>query len=470
MNRWTRLGRDRLLDPGGRRVIGLTEDRKHAVLSIPGHSLCLAPNGAGKTTGVAMPTIFSLASQAKDCLTVFDGKEGELAAQCAAMLADMGRIVYVIDDFDVRPELARFKINLNPFAASVETALSDPRDLVFANETLVKTLIPEPKDGDMKNRYFRAWPQKIIDYAHRVMLKREPKEATPGAAAGILANPGMLLELAKIEAEEGDPQIKAQAQAILGMQVHEHWPQHLEEAQRALQIFGPGTRLHEAGRGGEKSHADLIREGAVVFLIGPQSRMRALSTYYALHIMAFCDALYSGAGVMRAVCDEFTNMPLKELVEALTTLRAYGGEFHMIAQSRSEIIRKYGEQECETIEENAVVKVWRAFTSFKEAERVSKAMGEEHAVASGLGLDSESLKASTNLSLIKQRQLSAAELLSLPPDMQLVHMRGVGFFLCPSVSQVNLAPYCNLVADNPLEGGRLPPDPRITLTTPEARP
>ncbi|MEM6758175.1 MAG: TraM recognition domain-containing protein [Pseudomonadota bacterium] len=466
MNRWTRFGRDRLVDPAGQRVIGLSEDRKSALLGLRGHSLCLAPNGAGKTTCVAMPATFSFASQIKDALLVFDGKEGELAAQCAQMLSDMGRTVYVIDDFNVRPELAAFKIALNAFGASVETFKRAPEDVLFANEMVKKTLIPEPKDGDAKNQYFRAWPQKIIDTAHRMMLKRAPEAATPGATAALLADPEMFLTLARIEAKEGDPQLKAQAKAIVAMESHEHWPQHLEEAQRALHAFGPGTRLHEAGQGAQKSHADLIREGAVIFLVGPQARMRNLSSYYALHIMSFCDALYSGAGVLRAVCDEFTNMPLKELVEALTTLRAYGGEFHMIAQSRSEIIRKYGEQECETIEENAVVKIWRAFTSFKEAERVSKAMGEEHAVASGLGLDSESLKASTNLSLIKQPRMSAAELLAMPADMQLVHMRGIGFFVCPSVSQANIAPYCTLLADNPLEGGRLPPDPKITLKTP----
>ena len=49
----------------------------------------------------------------------------------------------------------------------------------------------------------------------------------------------------------------------------------------------------------------------------------------------------------------------------------------MIAQSRSEIQRKYGEKETATIEENAVVKQWFGFSSFEEAERISKAMAVE---------------------------------------------------------------------------------------------
>lgn len=131
--------------------------------------------------------------------------------------------------------------------------------------------------------------------------------------------------------------------------------------------------------------------------------MTRLGNYYALHIMAFCNALYQRAGPLRAVADEFTNSPLKSLVEALTTIRAFGGEVHMIAQSRSEIIRKFGEQQTLTIEENAV--------------------------QSSLGSDSASAKTQTNLSLTKQRVLTPAELMKMPPTEQLVHIKGVGFFI-----------------------------------------
>jgi type IV secretion system protein VirD4 len=317
----------------------------------------------------------------------------------------------------------------------------------------------------------------------------------------------MLKSFAGIEAEEAEGALQAQAKAILEMAGHEHWPQHLEEAQRALRLFSVGTRLHEAGRNvapapkdlvheesahddlasdnlaGEKStdedpvhedlahkpltHEDLIREGYVIFLVGPSAYMNRLGAYYALHIMAFCDALYQRAGSLRVIADEFTNTPLKSLVESLTTLRAFGGEIHMIAQSRSEIIRRFGEQETRTIEENAIVKQWFGFSSFEEAERVSKAMGEQHAVASGLSGDSDGMKSQTSLSLIKQRWMSPAELMAMPPDQQLIHIKGVGFFVARTLSQQNFAPYCNLIAENPLEGGRLPPDPKITLTKPE---
>ena len=93
-------------------------------------------------------------------------------------------------------------------------------------------------------------------------------------------------------------------------------------------------------------------------------------------------------------------------------------------------------------------------------------MGEEHAVSSGLSGAADGAASQANMSLTRQRILSAAELMALPTGTQLVHIKGVGFFLASTISQNQIAPFCHLIAPNPLEGGRLPPDPKITLPKP----
>ena len=239
-----------------------------------------------------------------------------------------------------------------------------------------------------------------------------------------------------------------------------------------LRQFRPGTRLHSAGRGAGVSHADLIRDGTFIFLIGPQRYMNQFGT-------VLCPSSHgiSAGGLQRCgtaqdqSLDEFTKtQPLKSLVEALTTLRGFGAEVHMIAQSRSEIERRFGRLGTQTIEENAIIKQWFGFSSFDEAERVSKAIGEELAVGSSLGADSESLRLNTNLNLVRQRWMSPAELMAMPADQQLVHVKGLGFFIARKVGQQQIAPFCNLVAENPIEGGRIAPDPLLTLITPKRRP
>ncbi|MEP4035533.1 TraM recognition domain-containing protein [Pseudophaeobacter sp.] len=433
--------------------------------------MLLSANGGGKTTRGAMVWAISLiASHPGDALLISDGKDGELSAQLVPMLAKMGVKVAVIDDMRVRPELAEHRIALNSFGATALARAEHEGNVIYASESITHALIPEPKD-DAKNKYFRAWPRSLVEFAHLVMLSRKPETATPGAAALMLSDPDLLITYAEIEArdEGGSPFLRALARNILGMQGHEHWPQHLEEAQRSLRTYAPGARLHEAGNGATLNHADLIRQGYVTFLVGPQAYMDRLGSYYALHIQSFFQALYGGAGKLRLIADEFSNTPLSTLAQSETTIRAYGGEVHKIAQSRSEIIRKFGEQENRTLEENAIVKQFFGFSSFDEAERVSKAMGEQHAVASSLGSDGDGMKTNTNLSLIKQRWMSAAELMAMPQDQQLIHIKGVGFVMARTVSQSQLSPYCDLLADNPLEGGRLPSDPLIKLPLPEAQ-
>ena len=309
----------------------------------------------------------------------------------------------------------------------------------------------------------------MIEFAVSVLLARNPRLATPGGAAALLNDSDMLKKFAAIEAEEGDASLRALALAMLGMMGHEHWFQHLEAAQNALRQFRPGTKLHDAGRGATLGHADLIRQGYFIFLVGPQAYIQELGPYYALHLMGFLQAIYGGAGKLRVIAEEFTNAPLKTLTESLTTVRGFGAEVHMVAQSRSEIERRFGRLGTQTIEENSIVKQWFGFSSFDEAEKTSRAMGEELAVGSSLGADSESLRLNTNMNLVRQRWMSPAELMAMPADQQLIHVKGLGFIVARKIGQQQIAPFCHLVSENPIEGGRLAPDPILTLTTPKRR-
>ena len=455
------------IDPKGQRLIGLTLDTNEPIWSPKGHAQLASAAGGGKSTSGAMVWLQCLiASEPHKAVLVFDCKGAELAHQALPMLKAIGRTAYLIDDFDTCPELAEFRVTLNAFGSTAAAYARSPKQVIYANETITGALIEEPND-DAKNRYWRDDPRGKITFANNLMLKRDPSLATPGAAASLLADPDMLHGFASIEVEEDEGFLKAQARAYLASEPHEHHAQHMTEANRALRHFAPGTLLHDAGRGAVKSHADLIKEGAVIFLTGPMAYMNQLGSYFSLHINCFLDALYFGAGPLRIIGDEFTNIPLKSLVESITTLRAYKCEVYLIYQSRSEVVRRFGKLEAETLEENCIVKQWfGGFSNFEEAERISRSMGDEHAVASSLSGESGGLKTNTNLSLIKQRRMSAAELTTMPRDQQLVHMKGIGFFVCRTIAQNQIAPYCDLLAPNPLEGGKLPSDTKITLVTP----
>lgn len=466
------FAKPRALDPEGRPLIGLTLERGEPIFGLPGHTITYGPTGAGKTTSAVLPMLLSLmASEPEKAILISDPKDGEIACQVIEMALLMGRKVALIDDFNVLQQFAHHRVSLNPFGDAVVTQARDPRDLIYANDMITHALIEEPEDRDMKNFWFRESPRMILRFGISAMLKRDTALCTPGAVAQLLADVEMVKTLARIEAEEGDLNLQQVAQDVITLEGSEHYGMHMSEASRALRYFGPGTRLAEAGAEAALSHADLIRQGYLIFLVGPQALMSFAGPYYALHMGAFLQALYQQVGHLRVIADEFTNTPLKKTIDqAITTIRSYNGTLHLIAQSKSEMQRKLGKDLTQTVEDNCTTKRWLAFGNHRDAEEISRAIGEEQALTTSLGNSAGGRSLSTNLSLTKQRRLTASELMSLPRDHQLLHLRGIGFVLCRRVFQNEIAPYGHHLAENPMEGGRLPPDPKVTLTAPAGWP
>lgn len=451
-----------------RRIIGMGFDGKPIYAPKHAHSLLLAAAGGGKTTCGAVPWLQSLIADHSRAIVITDSKEGEIAAQCADLCAKYGRKVAIIDDFNVLGEDNPYKISVNRFGGVVRSFVKENGELIFSTENACQALIEEPP-RDQKNAFFRDEPRTLIEFALNTLLVRNPKLATGGGVWSLIARPDILISAAEIEAEEGDEALQALAHHVLGMQKsEEHWPQHRAAALKALRIYGAGSVLHHAGMDHTHSHERLIREHYIVFVVGPVRHMERLGADYALQLQSFMEVVLGGnAGPVSFILDEFTNAPLKALISQLTTMRGYGGTCHMIAQSRSEIERKYGNKETATIDENAIIKQWFGFSSFEEAEKVSRAMGEQTTVNHSINVSSANTDFSGSLNTGKERQLTADELMRLPPDEQIIQVKGVKFIRCKKIAQNQIAPYCHDLADNPLEGGRLAADPKVTLPTPD---
>jgi type IV secretion system protein VirD4 len=452
-----------------RRILGLGFDGKPIYAPKHAHSLLLAAAGGGKTTCGAVPWLQSLIADHSRAIVIADSKEGEIAAQCATMCVKHGRKVGIIDEFGVLdeafgPEGNPYKISVNRFGAVIASYVKDRGELLFSTENATQALIEEPP-RDQRNAYWRDEPRTLQEFAICSLLVRNPKLATPGGVWSMLSDPQLLFQVATIEADEGDEYLRALAFHVLGMMKNEeHFPQHRAAALKALRIYAAKSPLHRAGLGQTISHERLIRDKYVVFLVGPVRHMERLGADYALQLQSFMEVVLSGvAGPVVFNLDEFTNGPFKALIGQLTTMRGYGGTCFLIAQSRSEIQRKYGDKETATIEENAVIKQWFGFSSFEESDRVSRAMGETRNVSVGLGLQANEFGISRNFSTGKERVFTPDELMRLPPDEQIIHVKDVGFIHCRKIRQNEIAPYCHDLAPNPLEGGVLPPDPKVFL-------
>ena len=451
-----------------KRLLGINKKDGRAIFAPrDSHSMLMSAAGGGKTTCGAIPWILSLLADKSRAIIVNDCKNGEIVKQIAALCERYGRKVAIIDDANTLGADNPYRIPLSPFGSIFQAAgVEAGGELVFAMDNAAHALIPEPPN-DAKNQYFRDWPRLLLEFCIYALFSRDPNLAVPGGVWSMLADPELLLSAARIAVEEDDASLRALGADILDMERHnkEHWGQHRSAALKALRIYSAGSPLHRAGRSASLTHAQLLKERYVIFIVGPQRHMARLGPHYALHLQSFTDAVLSGAGVkVDFILDEATNAPLKSLISTMTVIRGYGGNLHFIAQSRSEIQRAYSDKETATIEENAVVKQYFGFSSFEECERISRAIGDTLVQQHSMGLNSGAVDFTTNIGTGKDRLISAERLMRMRPDEQLIHVKNVGWILCNKVAQHQIAPFCHgELADNPLEGPQLPADPKVTI-------
>ncbi len=453
--------------PIGRRILGQTfDDRPICEPANAGSSLTFAAAGGGKTTCVSVPAIQCLLSDTTRALFINDVKNAEIAAQTGAMCQKYGRKFGVVDPFEVLGHNCPWRIDLNPFGAAVEAHFNEDASLPLIIENIVHALIDEPKD-DAKNFHWREEPRQFKEFGINALLDQSPRHCYPGGLHALMSDPLTWTRAIEDAANSMSARLAASARQLLAMRDHnpEHYAQHIRAALTALKIFASGP-LAGAGRSPTHTHAQLIDEHWIVCFVNEARYAERQGAFYALHFLALMSAQLSGsAGRADYLLDEFCNAPLRDALNRVTIQRAFGARTHFIAQSRQDVVRKYGEKETALLEENCTVKQWLKFSNFEEAERVSKAMGEALNINRALGLTSDRVSYSGNFSTGRDRVFTADELMRLPDDEQIIHVIGVGFCHCKKFRQNQAAPYCYDLADNPQEGGQLEPDPVVTLPT-----
>ncbi|MCR5858265.1 type IV secretory system conjugative DNA transfer family protein [Mesorhizobium sp. J428] len=452
----------------GARILGLTFDgRPIWEPANAGSSICYAAAGGGKTTCVAIPAVQSLLSDHSRAMFVNDVKNGEVAAQIGPMCLKHGRKFGVLDDFGVMGANYPHRISLNAFGSAVAALNAGVSHLPFIIENMSHALIDEPKD-DHKNFYWRESPRAgFIELGINLLLDGHRRLAFPGGLHALLADPLLWDRALKGALGSLDTTLAASARQVLEMreQNPEHYAQHLRSALTSLKIFSFGP-LANAGRAPDVTHAELIRDKWIVCFVNPARYAERLGPYFALHFLALMDAqLSGGAGKADYILDEFCNAPLRDALNRVTIQRAFSARSHFITQSRQDIVRKYGEKETALLEENCTIKQYLKFSNFEEAERLSRAMGETLNIQRGLGLASDKQSFTGNYSTGRERLFSAEALMRLPGDEQILHIADVGFIHCKKIRQNQIAPYCYELGANPLEGGTLTPDPKVTLAT-----
>lgn len=451
----------------GRRILGM-DDNGPIYDPYPNNShLVLGASGSAKTTSVNVTTIESCLSDAQTGLIINDVKEGEVASQIDEMCLKYGRKFGAIDDFHIMGPNYPYRIDLNPFGSVVSTYRDNKQHLLFAIENVTQILIEEPKGGEDKNKWFRDCPREEIALGIRILLERNVRFATPGALYCLMSDPVLWRKARTTTIDEGEPATRSRAMQSLDLQDNnpEQYYQHIRAALSALQIYEPGSALHEVGQSTSMTAEQLLDEAWIACLVQPSRYAQRVGSHTALTMEAVANALMTSTDRSALfVLDEVCNSPFQSAVQRVTIVRSYNGRYIYIAQSRLDLEQKYGVKPAAVLEENCPVVQYLSFSRYEDAERVAKAWGQEWVVNQTLNVSADRSDLSGTFSATKHNRCSADELMNMPPNKQVLRVQGVGHILCDKFYQNQAAPFCYDLAPNPQEGGRvLLADPIVTF-------
>ncbi|WP_171173687.1 type IV secretory system conjugative DNA transfer family protein [Ruegeria sp. HKCCD8929] len=429
--------------------------------------LVLGGIGSWKTTSTALPMIQSMIADRERGQMINDAKNGEIASQIGAMAEQLGRKFGAIDPYNELGDDFPNKITVNELSGLVTAHRRNDPGLSMLVKGVAQTLVPEP-DNDQRNFYWREEPRIRIRFAIRFLLERNPALCTLGGLSNFISDTRRFDRFTDIAAEEAE----ARAVRVLAGQIREmrernpeHHYQHMGAAISALDLFDEGP-LHDAGFDADITHEELLRDKWIVCFVTPARFIEQIGTWSAVHFNTLLGLqLTAKFGRTDFIVDEAPSGPFHPFFRDLNTIRGSGGRILLAGVSRAAFIKRYGERVFAAAEENCRVKQYLQVATVEEAERIVKAAGDEKTISNSVGINSDRNSYSNTINTGKQPRLTIDEILNMPRTHQVLQVTGVGTWICPKVRQNEIAPTCFMLGENHVEGGRLEPDPKVTLPT-----
>lgn len=429
-------------------------------------ALIIGGIGSGKTTCAIVPAIQAMIADRKRGLVINDPKNGEIASQIGEMAEKLGRKFGAIDPFNCLGSDFPYKIRVNELSGLITAYEQNDPGLPLIVNNIATTLIPDPNDP--RNRYWYEEPWLRIRFSLRYLLENNTALCTLGGLSNFISDVVRFNRFVDIASEQSETRaIRVMARQIREMRERnpEHHFQHMGAAITALHLFEEGP-LHDAGFDADISHEKIIGEKWIVCSVLPARFMEQMGTYSATHFNTLLGLQLTGKyGRTDFIVDEAPSGPFEPFFRDLNTIRGPKGRILLAGVSRAAFIKRYGEKVFAMAEENCRVKQILQVATVEEAERIVKAAGDEKTISNSVGINSDRNSYSNTINTGKQPRLTIDEILNMPRTHQVLQVTGVGTWICPKVRQNELAPTCFMLGENRVEGGRLEPDPKVTLPT-----
>lgn len=452
----------------------------HVIFAAPVHALCVAPAGSGKSISIATPAkahgyrvpIANGVSEAAS--VVVTDLKGDLAKTTARLSAEQHNHRVVFLNPDNLHGLGNTKFN--PLQLVIDDLAHKPFNkfaAADARELVLEQLLPDPPEGD-KNVFFRNGSRNIIITMMLWLAAHHPKRCTLTELFRIISSAKTQKECLEeaMESQELCGEIALMASGSLEVS-EDHLSDFITGALQALIPFSPSSPLAESVSASEFMFETLKQERVTVYIMARYDRKEAYAPWMGLVAKCAIKSLIRSSGniPVHFLLDEATNIPLPSLASDLTALRGYGLRAHIITQGKSEIRRVYGKDGAETFYSQTDLKQFFGVSSYEEAKEISDTLGSTTVKAESLGADKTSpwTDLKDSVSETGRPLLMPEEILRLPKDKQIVLINGLPPILCDRLPYHHVPAWHAMIDDNPLEGGKLPLDPKVNIDYQEVR-
>lgn len=463
--------------PASGNFLGLHQG-KHPVFAPPRtpFSLIEMPPGVGKTVNIVVGSVLHQARLGKS-LFIPDVK-CELAPVLVQALRDMGVEVWCVNPAKVHAELCGdTELNLyQPVVDACHDKGAFRKDAIKLALDLADLHLPEPKDGDTKNVFFRNGSRRCIGVTILSQALLDPASCTPSDAFALLNDPTEFrLRLLKLRHEivrlmPDDPIaafLKTEAANLLDKFQNnaEHAASFLEGATQTLLSFNQGGRMAGYGRTASVNIADMRKRQIAVFVMSPLSHARDFAPVVSLlnHSLMEIAKREPAGHPIHIVGEEALNYRFADIVSDMETMRGLKISADFYIQSFNGLVRKYGREAAAAIEAYADTKVYAGLASLDRCKHVSDMLAEETVRRQDYSYKAD--VADINVSSREQgrRLMTADEILAMPRNEAWVFVRGLRPTRLTMIDYGRVAPWRDEVAANPLEGLALRGEPVFSI-------
>lgn len=434
------------------------------------HSVTFAPPGTGKTTGPVICNAALAAVSGEFDVVIYADPKPEIGPILKAFVERHGGRHLTIKPTRKFEDIFGQSAEFNPCDLLLRSAQSAPENLLGDCRSLNLQLIKQKKNGEEKAKWWKEGANDDVTVIQAYLALTDPEQCSFPNILSILEDPVRFDKLLDEISEQedllnGDLARMAKSIIALRMQDPKNAGSMLSEAITSLKMYRSSGAVAQISR---KTSFDLSqatkRKPLVIGLSCDMTMIDDQLQLIGLNMLAIIRMAVRLPRPLKikVIYDEAAFAPLENLVDLLVIGRGLGVSFELFYQSSADARRVLGKEGFESLMANCDRKVWFGLNDPKEAEELSKALGEYGALKESYRGDSDMFN--INRSHEKRRLATGDQLRRLPRGLQVALIRNEKPMICETVSYGQIKPFSKQMGKSPWHERKLKLKTRVWLT------